>query len=1011
MLCRQGGETTTCSSKALFSDLLDSCVSDLRSKLLIQYACNGSLSTLPVNNLLHDHRSFPLQGHISVDRYVLRCFYLLHRRSSHSHSGCGSQDAAVLSASSSSSLSAYRGVEELSLDKPDFIVLTEEALQLCHADAALNEGLTAACVFPAWMRFLCAKVLFIVYEDVAESYRWVRAAVKHSVLHERSHHHHHLDKQCKALDEHHASIRIESSMMIRLEANLLSAELHEHVGDIDSALMHLADGATIASTMGSQSLTNIVLLHSLRIWYLSSSPRLKTACEAMMIVSKDPHCCHCLSDDVSLCVRSAVRRLVRRFHLFRCDDVTTAPQDCDEGDDDDSALHYRYMGVYWDVDVDADGCAFSPSYHHVITKKTREELSYCLTAEMHCSDLNSRELLDCLYKSKSFEGTKMVRRRVCSRRIEALADPLYHLDPLYRSEEQERLLTFMFGASSCQVSLEFYLDTDRTADREGESAATTSTATSTTTTTATALCRRSMRQLSSTIHSCLMGDRDQSHHLEQLATRMRVALRHLNSVVADPSDTQQHGRGQGQSNNNNYQANNNSLLCYMCVDELSQHLLVGRLDSDAGICFNVRIPLVDRCMDQLLEEWDRILELNKLMLKQNSPGGTVGGNKLSNEQKLRWWSERQQCDNSISQCLQRFEDILGPWKLLLLNVKVSARARAKALQCIHEYLSKLSIAYVSDSRSTALLSRVAPWMELIVEAVDSGLSMDHLIVALRFIVNANINLLSSVAGEKPDVDTLTDVLLSIILGATSRNDDAKAHNKAASITRQSIVSDRVASYGDLSALKLVDLRKILKDLEVDCTGRKADLVKRIQESLAGQDGPPPTGREGGTSFGVDQETTSQSDSSLSDTKAGGHVILLLDEQLQRLSMECMPCLRHKSCSRVNSLAVLLKVMDNQMMRMKGNGGDGGCDDNQGTITAARDSLVASSSSLSSSSSSSSCSSSSWREIELRKGWYALDVEANLPTTRQTVGPLLRSCGELYDWRGYEAERPQGDLVR
>jgi len=115
---------------------------------------------------------------------------------------------------------------------------------------------------------------------------------------------------------------------------------------------------------------------------------------------------------------------------------------------------------------------------------------------------------------------------------------------------------------------------------------------------------------------------------------------------------------------------------------------------------------------------------------------------------------------------------------------------------------------------------------------------------------------------------------------------------------------------------------------------------------------------------------------------------------------------------VNSLAVLLKVMDNQMMRMKGNGGDDGCDDNQGTVTAARDSLVASSSSSSSSSlSSSSSSCSSWREIELRKGWYALDVEANLPTTRQTVGPLLRSCGELYDWRGYEAERPQGDLVR
>jgi hypothetical protein len=295
-------------------------------------------------------------------------------------------------------------------------------------------------------------------------------------------------------------------------------------------------------------------------------------------------------------------------------------------------------------------------------------------------------------------------------------------------------------------------------------------------------------------------------------------------------------------------------------------------------------------------------------------------------------------------------------------------------------------------------------MELIVEAVDSGLSMDHLIVALQFVVTANIDLFSSVAGEKPDVDTLTDALLGIILSATSRNDDAEVHHKAASTTRRPIVSDKIASYGDLSALKLVDLRKILKDLELDCTGRKADLVKRIQESLAGH---PAAGREGGSSYGVDQviETTSQSDSSLS--AGGGHVILLLDEQLQRLPIECMPCLRHKSCSRVNSLAVLLKVMDNQIMRMTGDGGGGGYNDDQGTVTAARDSLVASSSSLSSSSS--SCS--SWKEIELRKGWYALDVEANLPITRQTVGPLLRSCGELYDWRGYEAEKPQGDIVR
>lgn len=122
-----------------------------------------------------------------------------------------------------------------------------------------------------------------------------------------------------------------------------------------------------------------------------------------------------------------------------------------------------------------------------------------------------------------------------------------------------------------------------------------------------------------------------------------------------------------------------------------------------------------------------------------------------------------------------------------------------------------------------------------------------------------------------------------------------------------------------------------------------------------------------------------------------HTILLLDEQLQQLPVECMPSLRYMSISRMLSLPLLLDILRKrtapsttaQPMDKTSRESSTKLDDNVPQLSA----------------------------ISAQRAWFALDAENNLPTTRATLLPLLEEAQKRWNWPGFIGEIPSLDIAR
>jgi len=161
-----------------------------------------------------------------------------------------------------------------------------------------------------------------------------------------------------------------------------------------------------------------------------------------------------------------------------------------------------------------------------------------------------------------------------------------------------------------------------------------------------------------------------------------------------------------------------------------------------------------------------------------------------------------------------------------------------------------------------------------------------------------------------------------------------------------------------------------------------------------------------------------------DFKRQALQVLVLDEQLQRLPVEVMPALRSASCSRVPSFALLLKmvhdatssshkgtVVTESLQKMDINS------DNQPgkrkPVTAKSKTTVAKDASAENKENITHDGHTvdAWRPLSAEKGWYALDIEGNLPATRQTLQPFLDRYSEQWAWKRVVATVPAEDTTR
>lgn len=215
---------------------------------------------------------------------------------------------------------------------------------------------------------------------------------------------------------------------------------------------------------------------------------------------------------------------------------------------------------------------------------------------------------------------------------------------------------------------------------------------------------------------------------------------------------------------------------------------------------------------------------------------------------------------------------------------------------------------------------------------------------------------------------------------------------------------------DFSKLKVTELRRELSARSIPATGlkRKSDLLARLEEAVRQR---AEAGKEGGEGS-VDSSSSSRSGSTahtsedaegldeergVGDVCLGGQglerhpVVLVLDEQLQAIPWEGLPCLRGRAVTRVPAVASVFSALATSWS------------DDAGSSSIRRDSSEESRPSRTAE------HGQGWipsRDgIRLHRGSYVLDPEANLPHTRKELGPVFRRLGRRLGWSGMEGEVP------
>jgi len=179
------------------------------------------------------------------------------------------------------------------LNEMDFISF----VQLCSdiSDELSNEKRTEFNIVlirqcQRWLPIICAKCLFFGYCDVQQSYVWAKRTfdyIPRQNTRTTASLNHLEDKHRSKLLSDALTVSSSDVVLPILESVILLAELHDHSGNLDSCLSYLSEAVALTKSSHSPnssitSLNRIVSLHSMRIWWRLSSPKLDLCLEGLL---------------------------------------------------------------------------------------------------------------------------------------------------------------------------------------------------------------------------------------------------------------------------------------------------------------------------------------------------------------------------------------------------------------------------------------------------------------------------------------------------------------------------------------------------------------------------------------------------------------------------------------------------------------------------------------------------------------------------------------------------------
>jgi len=802
----------------------------------------------------------------------------------------------------------------------------------------------------SWVCLLVGKVKMIASGDLRSSSFWAKRALSMTNLPNL--------RTCILPGD--ARCCLETTLP-RLEAVILTAEVYEMSGSLDSALSYVSEAVAMAK-LGSRALCSIVSLHTLRIWHRTGSLRLVSCLQDMLSVDEfslqDAH------DDVTKACRA----------VAACLGPLIAPEDDDHVElpsvsEALAKLSFRYTSVCWDLNCLVSTCKAKSGaketqakefitgnssrngFNTLLSPEFRLKLQCPMNAWESCVLLSAapkprlwdslnpsaatiaplklhpetRALLKLLNEASQglcFDAVRDLRRKCC---LQVLGSDLCGSLVSDFSEREVTevsaasatvhwgygaMLAFILGASSCGVALECGIDNSHVG-------------------------------ASSSSSSTDAKDRTVASHLSRVSELLRSACCADAAILMSLRTLLQQGL-RGASSGKVPPAANMSLdgatMVFFALESSTGNLLLGRLGAAESWPLVVSLP-ISAAIKVLLQQWEAVMESSKAALQKTMNTEVV--KKWSDKEKKAWWGMRQRDDELISSLLNELQDLLGPWRCLLRG-------------------DSHAVAACSLPSSVVPLPLV-DWVDVICNAYDDGagsraLTRDEKLAALTVVAGGD----STAALNY--LDAYTRCLQTVAgRGGAGLSFDT-TNPPPAGVENDSSDIDLLSN--ELSGLKVTELRRRLKEHGLPGEGPKKDLVARLLTAPAAK-GDLSRAREKGAS--VAEPPASPHTDSNSKCSNGGHMVLILDEALQSLPWECMPILRSAQCSRVPSLALMLAMLHDK------------------TTVAPL--------------------------VRLQKTWFAIDPEGNLPDTRKTMETFLAPYARRWAWSGVVGSSPSESLLR
>jgi Peptidase family C50 len=423
----------------------------------------------------------------------------------------------------------------------------------------------------------------------------------------------------------------------------------------------------------------------------------------------------------------------------------------------------------------------------------------------------------------------------------------------------------------------------------------------------------------------------------------------------------------------------------------------------------------------VLAEWRHVLELNRQTLRGSTTAragatatssNTAESSRGSNRAKAEWWSQRADVDTAIDAVMTRVQQhwfadsgivavLLGAVADAAVNKRLTAvwlQVHAMLQHCTDTTMSSAWLELVRVCVHGGDVMCLNDWQQLLaIAGCDTALAADiHSLVTAAFTV-AEHNYGNASHSSTTDSHR-----------SSSSSSDTTSVGSSSNTSRVTAAAATVAAVPtetELTKLTVPQLKARLQSHGVSITGlkRKADYIQLLlgtlhsaaaassatlssDDSVSDGDANCSSGSSSSSSD-EQQRTTEQSQQQQQQQQqqlstARHPVILVLDEQLQSMPFEALPCLRGHPVTRLPALPFLF------------------------TALSATWSARTSSSTTSTTADSDDVgdtSEATWSPalhgIRLHSGFYVLDPEQNLPTSRATLQPALEALQHSRGWSG------------